>query len=433
MNSTGGLRTGDPHGSSAVQQSIVMLKWQPELARELLERTRVHVVLDEFDVAYAGIDEKLLSRALSVQTVSTFSALEELATVAVSIRLQDPHVAKVVSYAEFSQLGAGYIAELLGLGTPVTASVAARDKRLMKDLLAAAGVATPDFFSLPDPSDAEAVAALAERLTFPVVVKPAAGFGTMSTHRVRDAAEFREVCRSFTYEPVLFSRQLIVESFVDGEELHVDAYWGADGPHFSFISRYFAPRLAVQRGECPQDGGELLSREAHPGLYAGMEPFVERVMGALGVVDTMIHLEVFRQPDGRIVFSEIATRVGGGWIPGLISQALGRSVWKVIADLAIDGRTEAPRPVAPYIGMVHLRPDAPGRIVRIPGVEDVMAVPGVFEAQVWHAPSDVLEMRHPSEWVVFAFFGADTFEEFEALVQEIPRRLPVVTVPVVGG
>ena len=411
-------------------RSVVLCKWQPELAGELLERTRVHVVLDAYDVAHADIDEDLLARAATVHRVSTFNALEELATVAVSIRMQDPDVAKVVSFTEFSQLGAACLADVLGVGAPLVTSVASRDKRLMKRLVSAAGVPTADFHSLPDPSDEAAVASLAGRLEFPVVVKPAAGFGTMSTLRAGDAADFRDICRSFTYEPALSSRQLIVESFVDGEELHVDAYWGADGPHFLFISRYFAPRLAVQRGECPQDGGELLSREAHPGLYAGMEPFVARVMDGLGVTETMIHLEVFRQADGRIVFSEIATRVGGGWIPGLISQGLGRSIWTVLADLAIDGRTEPPHPSAPCIGMVHLRPDAPGRIVQIPSVADAMAIPGVLQAQVWAAPSDILAMRHPSEWVVFAFLGADTHEGLEALVKEIPQQLPVLTVPV---
>jgi biotin carboxylase len=344
--------------------------------------------------------------------------------------MQDPEVSRVVSFAEFSQLGAGYLADLLGVGSPPVASVAGRDKRLMKRLVGAADVPTADFHSLPDPKDETAVAALASRLDFPVVVKPAAGFGTMSTLRADGAAEFRELCRSFPYEPVLASRQLIVESFVDGEELHVDAYWGADGPHFLFVSRYFAPRLAVQRGECLLDGGELLSPADHTELYAEMEAFAARVMGGLGVTETMIHLEVFRQADGRIVFSEIATRVGGGWISGLISQGLGRSIWTVLADLAIEGRTGPPRPVAPYCGVVHLRPDVPGRIVQIPTVADVMAIPGVFQAQVWPALGDVLAMRHPSEWVVFAFIGADTPGELHTLVREVAQRLTVRTVPV---
>ncbi len=410
--------------------SVVLCKWQPELGRELLERTRVHVVLDDYDIAHAAIDDVLLAKAATVQRVSTFNALEELATVAVSILMQDPEVSRVVSFAEFSQLGAGYLADLLGVGPPVLASVAGRDKRLMKRLVAAAGVPTADFYSLPDPKDEIAVAALAGRLDFPVVVKPAAGFGTMSTLRVDGAAEFRELCRSFPYEPVLASRQLTVESFVDGEELHVDAYWGADGPHFLFVSRYFAPRLAVQRGECPLDGGELLSSTDHAELYAELEALTARVMGALGVTGTMIHLEVFRQADGRIVFSEIATRVGGGWVSGLISQGLGRSIWTVLADLAIEGRTGPPRPVAPYIGVVHLRPEVPGRVVRIPTVADVMAIPGVFQAQVWPALGDVLAMRHPSEWVVFAYIGADSPTALDALVREVAQRLSVRTVPV---
>lgn len=74
--------------------------------------------------------------------------------------------------------------------------------------------------------------------------------------------------------------------------------------------------------------------------------------------------------------------------------------------------------------------DAPGRIVHVPGVAEVLAVPGVVHAQVWPAVSDVLSMRHPSEWVVFAFLAAGTREGLDTLIGELPRQLTVKTVPV---
>lgn len=430
MDAVCGLDSGSRPDPSSNERSVVLCKWQPDLARELLERIRVHVVLDEFDTTHGGVDEELLTRAASVHRVSSFTALEELATVGVSIRLQDPGVVRVVSFTEFSQLGAGYLAEILGIGHSVTAAVAARDKRLMKRLVAATGVATACFHSLPTPSDDAAVASLAERLEFPVVIKPVAGFGTLSTHLAQDAAELREICRSFAYESQLASRHLMVETFMAGEELHVDAYWGVGGPHFLFISRYFATRLAVQREECHQDGDELLSRDLHYELYAEVTSIVARIMAGIGVQETMIHVEMFRQADGRIVFSEIGTRVGGGWTHGLVGHALGRSVWAAFADLVIDGRTQAPKPDAPYLGVLHLRPDAPGRIVAIPSAEEAMAIPGVLGARVWHKPGDLIERLHVSDWVMFVYLGAETAEDFEALVKAIPRRLRVTTVPV---
>ncbi|MFC0542589.1 ATP-grasp domain-containing protein [Kutzneria chonburiensis] len=411
-------------------RSIVLCKWQPQLAKDLIDRVRVHVVLDDFDVAHAGIDQEVLSRAASVHVVSSFNALEELGTAAVAIRLQDQGVDKVVSFTEFSQLGAGYLSEVLGLGVCVPGSVAGRDKRWMKHLLAVKGLAVPPFHSLPDRSDEAAVAALADQIDYPVVVKPAAGFGTMSTYLARGAAEFTAICESFAYEPQLASRQLTVETYIDGEELHVDSYWGADGPHFLFVSRYFAPRLTVQYGQLNTDGSELLCREDHPELYAELEALTKQVMDGLDLTETMIHLEVFRQPDGRLVFSEIASRVGGGWVSGLISHAMGRPIWSAMADIAIDGRTEPPRPDAPYLGVLHLRPDGPGRIVEVPTVAEIEATPGVIQAQVWRGEGDVLQMRHPSEWVAFAFVGADTADELHQLFKTIPQALPVRTVPV---
>src|SRR5215469_8897960 len=95
---------------------IVTCKWEPKLIKALLALTpHVHVVLDQFDVDHRKPDWDLLRSAESVRTISSFSALEELATLAVDFMTRKVAVDRIISYGEFSQLGAGYLALLLGL------------------------------------------------------------------------------------------------------------------------------------------------------------------------------------------------------------------------------------------------------------------------------------------------------------------------------
>jgi biotin carboxylase len=421
--------------------SVVLCKWQSKLAAALFDRTDVHLVLDEFDVTHAGPDPDLLARAASVHVVSTFNALEELATVAVDIALTDPDVRTVLSYTEFSQLGAAYLADLLDgeRGGHVATSVRSRDKRLMKSLVAAAGVRTARVRSISDPMDADQVAAVADTVTYPVVVKPASGFGGMSTHKVHDAAELRKLCLDFAYEPAIASRHLAVEEFITGEEFHVDAYWGAEDAEFCVVSRYFAPRLVVQRGEHSAggvtltDGSEVISPDDQPELHARISNFHRRVNAALGIRNTITHLELFRTPTGELVFSEIATRPGGGWVPALLTQALGRDLWAVMADCVLGGKADIRLAPASHLAAVHLRPACPGTIIETPTAEQVAEVPGTLDHRILRSVGTTIQLNYPSDWCGFIIVGAASREELLARAEDVNRRLRIVTDGVVSG
>ncbi|TDV48699.1 methyltransferase domain-containing protein [Actinophytocola oryzae] len=399
------------------------------LSSVLAVTSDTYVILDAFDVRYMNPDPDMLGRAKHVYRVSEFDSIEEIAAIAVDLAVRGVPVERIISFTEFSQFGAGYLGLLLGLDADPLAHVAFRDKRLMKDRLGDAGIRTTSWRSLSDRDDEAQLRGVREGLRFPIVVKPAAGFGTMSTTRVEAPGDLDAVLSGVVLDPHLKSGQLIAEEFVPGRELHVDALWYDGEPLFFVVSRYYQTRLALMAGAgtdgAPADGSVVLTEQDEPQLYHRIRDLHHDVNEALGIRRAATHLELFERPDGELVFSEIATRLGGGWIGGVLSEYLGYDVHRAIAHGLLLGTIPAANPTRRRLGALHLRPARSGRITAIPTEERMTEVAGVLRAQRLRSPGDHVELRHPSEWCAFVVLGADSADEYDLLARTVIKELEV--------
>lgn len=407
--------------------AVLLCKWNSRLATALLDLAPdLYIILDDFDVENMRPDPAVLARMRQVYRVSHFDSIEELAGIAVDLELREAGPVKIVSHTEFSQYGAGYLDLLLRNVHDPMRHVAFRDKRLMKRRVAQAGAQTTRFASVPG---AEHVAAAAE-LTFPVVVKPSSGFGTMSTLRVETYEELAKVVSEYSFEPLLRGKHLIVEEFVDGAEYGVDSIW-ADGQALTFVvHEYYVSRLDMtHRTESwvPLDGSRIVSEKDEPDLYRRLRKLHEHVNRGLDIRDGATHLELFVRPDGDAVFSEIATRVGGAWIPRMLGAHFGRPVWDSIADAAVTGRCPEPRPPYPYVGGLHLSPMRPGIITALPSEAELAAHPGVLDWQCLRRVGGTARLAHPSDWYFFVTVGAETREAYDQLCREVVERFRIDT------
>jgi len=413
------------------RRRILFCKWQPDLLGALLDLgAEVHLVLDRLDVMHENPSEELLGRCRQVYRVSGFDTLEELSAIAVDLRTRGQDIDLVFSHNELSQFGAGYLELLLGLATDPLVHVSHRDKRLMKQRVRDAGVPTARFRSLPDPTDRAAVAAVAAEMPMPVVVKPAAGYGAMSTLRADTPEQLVEIVANFTYAPLLRSRQLIVEEFVDGQEMCVDAIW-VDGKALTLVGhRYHVPRLAVDGDPAASslDGSRVVLEEDQPEVFAQVRDLHERINDALGIHDGATHMEVFVQPDGEVLFSEIGTRVGGAWTPELLTAHLGHSIWRLVAQATMFGTIPPSARAHRYLAAVHLRPERPGVITTYPTEAELAEFPGVVDWHVFRQVGDKARLSHPSEWYLFVVVGAETIEEIDELRVRIADRFVIETV-----
>ncbi|MFJ1797776.1 ATP-grasp domain-containing protein [Streptomyces sp. NPDC088180] len=422
-------------------EQIVVCKWHPELIGSLLDRSlEVYVILDAFDVEHMHPDWELLANAERVYRISEFDSLEEISAVASDLSLRGVAGDRIISFTEFSQFGAGYLSTLLGDSADPLRHVAYRDKRLMKQRVEAAGVPTAAWASLPDRADERDLRAVRERLTFPIVVKPATGGGTIGTFTVDSPEELAPKLAGLGATPFVKTSQLIAEEFVVGRELHIDALWEEGEPLLLLVSAYHENRLAVLDGisggadaTLALDGSSVLAQEDAPELYRRVLELHRRVNRALGIERAVTHLEVFERHDGELVFSEIATRLAGAWIPMVLSEAIGTDIYRTLAEAMADGKIPAVRPARRHVGGLHLRPSAPGRITAIPSAEEILAVDGVLRVQHLRKVGDVVDFSHPSEWCVFVAIGADDAAGYDELLHRVAREIRIEVEPLGAG
>lgn len=271
-------------------------------------------------------------------------------------------VSTLVHVTEDDILRAAGIRDRFGLPGPRTDDVLPwRDKYRMKCHVAGAGVATAAFAV---PSGPDEAAEFGERHGYPVVVKPRLGFASHGVRVVHDRDAL--VVELAGRDP----DDVMIEQYVPGDMFHLDGF-AQDGKvlHVS-PSRYLNGCLAFQDG-APL-GSVQLDRDDPS--WDALADMAEQVVAALPPLDFCpYHLEIFRRPDGELVFCEIACRLGGGHIMEAFTRSTGVNparLW-IRHQLGLD---DGPAVPVPSTGRLHgwlLVPPRTGRLVEIREPEGV--------------------------------------------------------------
>ena len=142
--------------------------------------------------------------------------------------------------------------EILGIqytGSGVLACSRASDKVLAKHLMLEAGIPTPDFFAFNETAfrelgAADALAAIEERLEFPIVVKPSSQGSALGIRFARSAADVpAAIVAAFSYDSrVLLERHVagrdLAVSILDDVPLPVVEAVPRDDEFYDFEARY---------------------------------------------------------------------------------------------------------------------------------------------------------------------------------------------------
>ena len=164
--------------------------------------------------------------------------------------------------------------EIVGVpytGSGVLACVRATDKVLAKHLLTEAEIPTPDFFAFNETAfrelgAAEALAAIEERLDFPIVVKPSSQGSALGIKFARSAADLpAALVAAFSYDSkVLLERYVngrdLAVSILDGEALPVVEAAPEGDAFYDFQARY---EIGRTRFICPANLPAGLTEQAH--------------------------------------------------------------------------------------------------------------------------------------------------------------------------
>jgi hypothetical protein len=262
---------------------------------------------------------------------------------------------------------AAQLRELLGLPGQDFASVRPfRDKIMMKDRVAGAGVPVAEFQRIDCAVD---VLDFVRRQGFPVVVKPRDGAGSFGVRIIRTPSDLDRFLRTGWTWPPGTQSNLMVERFVSEYMCHVDGLVVDGQLVYAWPSRYLYA-LAVFAGDLSGRLDVALDRE---------DPLTPRLLRLTDqILDSMpgprhftFHAEIFHTPDDQLVLGEIACRTGGaaqrdvqrtmfGFDP---SECWVRAQLDLPLPFEVGAPALRPRTLTGQLGLLK----RPGRVVRMPG------------------------------------------------------------------
>ena len=277
-----------------------------------------------------------------------------------------------------------------------------RDKQLMKERAAAAGLRVPRAQRVRSVQD---VWAALEATGYPAIIKPISGAGSADTYKVESAGDMTRILPLMQHVS-----EAICEEFIEGEEYTYDTV-SIDGvPAYESVTRYIPNALEMRSNEWISPIMLSVRDLDQPHIRRGIE-LGRNVLGALGMGDGMTHMEWFLKSDGEVVFGEIACRPGGACVVDQMNYTSDIDLFREWARVATVGRFEAPIERKYNVGIIFKRAQGQGRITAIAGlseyydryrahiVEDTLLRPGTPRRD-WKATllSDgYLVVRHP-EW-----------------------------------
>jgi ATP-grasp domain-containing protein len=357
-----------------------------------------------------------------VGCVSDVGRLDEVLAAAYSLISGGPFDA-VVAALERSVVSAALVRSYFGIqGTGLATAAAFANKLVMKQRLRAAGVPVAGFAPVAGLSR---LAAVAEGLGWPVVLKPAVGAGSQRTWRFSTPADVASFLASPAAGPAA-AGPLLAERYVEmTAELHCDAVV-CDGRAMAFsASRYFTPLLDTLGGifgsYTLRADDELLGRLRH--LH-------DEVAGALGLRSGVTHLEVFETPQGLIV-GEIACRPGGAGIPVTIRDHCGWDIWQAYVATSLGERVPPPpgdrEGVGGWIGL----PGRNGLIVGLTPAEHLAAIPGIRRVDMYHRPGQVVEEKLASTFAAgMAYLSVSSYQEAMEVREKVQSCYRIEALPV---
>ncbi|MFC7830891.1 hypothetical protein [Streptomyces sp. NPDC057375] len=298
-----------------------------------------------------------------------------------------------------------------------------RDKVTMKQLVAAAGLRVPRFTGTVSPGQ---VRRFAGEAGFPVLLKPRDGSGSQGLYLVTSPAALDEVL-------ALPLENYECEEFITGTLYQVDGVV-QDGTvrvlrAFRLLNTCLDYALGAPFGSVACDD------VAWEELLVG---YSETVLAALGVRNSVFHLEVFTvHPDGTgeydgLMFLEVGARAGGAELPHLWRDIYGLDLLEIATRLSLGEAVSLdPLDSGGDAGGYLLMPEPQDRPCRVLSTTSLIdSVPAMY-AEVLPVPGTILNGTGGAKETGGRYrFRAGSGVEIERAIEQVVARYSLLSEPV---
>ncbi|MFG1817850.1 ATP-grasp domain-containing protein [Kribbella sp. NPDC049174] len=338
----------------------------------------------------------------------------------------------VLTFSESGVLTVAAVAEALGLpGVGLDAARISRNKLLMREAQQRGGAPVPRFRLVPDVT---AALAAADEFGYPIILKPTLGAASNFVFRIDDPDElrtrfpqaldgmaqmswFRMEAEGIDLGPY----GLLVESFLDGHEMQIEALAWDDEVYLGSI----VDRITIE-GNTFDDDAHRAPTALDADQLAAVHEVVTSAAHAQGLRRSAMHAEV-RFHQGRPHLLEIAVRPGGGGLDYFARLSAGycpiRATMAVAAGVKPD--VHHYRPTGVHLAGTCLI-GGPGRIEQITVPPAVSESDRVFFLKITAKPGDVVR-RPPDGNNILGFLctSGPTFDEAIRTAFEFAAQIDV--------
>lgn len=339
-------------------------------------------------------------------------------------------VAAIIAIDDGATLAAATAGARLGLphNDPASA-LAARDKLVMRQRLAAAGVPVPAFREYPAAADP---AAIAGQIAYPCVVKPLRLSGSRGVIRADDPASFiaafartrrilvedghRPEETSLLVERYLPGVEVALEGLLTGGELRVLALFDKPDP---LEGPFFEETIYVTPSRLPAATQAAIARRT------------AEAAAALGLREGPVHAEL-RINDEDIWPIELAGRSIGGLCSTVLEFGAGLTLEEIILRHAVGLPLPSTERAGTAAGVMMIPIPKRGVLKSVAGQEDACRVPGITGLEITAKLNyPIVPLPEGASYLGFIFARGETPVQVEATLREAHACLRIRIDPMI--
>ncbi|HCH61925.1 MAG TPA: ATPase, partial [Deltaproteobacteria bacterium] len=258
---------------------------------------------------------------------------------------------------------------------------------------------------------------------FPFILKPRDGAGASGTVKVTDGASL---------ERAIAQRHLdnggaywTAEDFIDGHEGFYDTLSVGGQVVFEAISHYYPRVLTAMRNRFPNPYLVTTNRLDSPG-YEELRRLGRGAIQALGIGTAATHMEWFAGDKG-LVFNEIGARPPGVNVFDLHGHASQFDIYRAWAEAICFGKIQTLPQNRGCGGLVSLRPERDGTVVRVHGIDAMQRKYGrhIYSARI-PAPgtrTQPVEAGYRANGYIYAVH--EDYDACKAMMAELGRSIAI--------